>query len=383
MDYATITGDYPALMEIKLMAGEPLDILYGNPQTLSRYFAGGWILPAEDLPNIDAIKADMYPNIRDALSYKGKLIGLSYFTTTSRMVAVNLKAYNALGYTEDDYPATWDELYDQLCEIREKGVEHAFLPMWYSLFDGTNYTFISEVENRGGHVAHPETHEPMLTVDGQGGDTLRDWKRIYNDGLVPKECVGYSYPELLDSWASGKYIFGVMQAYDLEHYNDPEYSTFAGYCDFIPYQGQPWGMVYAAAYLMTNRERSPEHTDDVMRAFSWYGWKDHEGETFVGQRWMNESMLFSAYKSVMEHPDTKAIISDSISNPDKADALIELYRHTPYPKGTFNVVWSAELMVWLLETLEKFLIDDLPVDETIEAINTKINELNAEYGISG
>ena len=73
VDYATVTGDYPAIMEQNLMAGAELDVLYANPSQAGRYFDGGWIMPAETLPNIDAIKADMYPNILDAWSYKGQL----------------------------------------------------------------------------------------------------------------------------------------------------------------------------------------------------------------------------------------------------------------------------------------------------------------------
>ena len=82
VDYATVTGDYPAIMEQNLMAGAELDVLYANPSQAGRYYDGGWILPADELPNIDAIRADMYPNILEAWTYKGKLLGLSYFVST-------------------------------------------------------------------------------------------------------------------------------------------------------------------------------------------------------------------------------------------------------------------------------------------------------------
>ena len=96
VDYATVTGDYPALMEQNLMAGAELDVLYANPSQAGRYFDGGWIMPAETLPNIDAIKADMYPNILEAWSYKGQLLGLSYFVSTRGVMHVNLKKYYEL-----------------------------------------------------------------------------------------------------------------------------------------------------------------------------------------------------------------------------------------------------------------------------------------------
>src|SRR3954451_7852832 len=72
IDYATVTGDYPAIMEQNLMSGAELDVLYANPSQACRYFDGGWVMPAESFEEIEAIKADMYPNIREAWTYKGK-----------------------------------------------------------------------------------------------------------------------------------------------------------------------------------------------------------------------------------------------------------------------------------------------------------------------
>jgi ABC-type glycerol-3-phosphate transport system substrate-binding protein len=383
VDYTTIAGDYPTLIETQLVAKEPLDIIYAFPEQAIRYYEGGWVVPADNLPNIGAIKADMYPNVLNELTYKGKLLGLSYFISVRGLVMVNLKAYKKLGFTEADYPATWDELYDQLYEFKDKGMKHAFLPWWVNDYFGAPWAFVWEVLDRGGMLADPETHQPMVTVDGPAGDTLRDWKRILNDGLVAKEVLGYSLTENDAAFCSGEYIYSPQQSYDIKRYNDPLYSKFAGYCDFLPYQGHPWGSLNPALYLMVDRPRNPEFTGDVMRFWSWYGWKDQDGKTFVGQRWVRESALFSAYKSVMESPESEALFKDALANPDKQDALLEVYKNALFPKGVQQVVWGPQFLQWLAETLQKFLVDDLPVDKTIEDIGNKIDELNTTYGVGG
>ena len=97
VDYATVTGDYPSIMEKSLIAKAELDMLYANPSSAVRYYEGGWILPASELPNAQEIADGMYPNIREAWSYKGKLLGLSYFVSTRGMMAVNLDKYEARG----------------------------------------------------------------------------------------------------------------------------------------------------------------------------------------------------------------------------------------------------------------------------------------------
>ena len=51
VDYGTVTGDYPAIMERNLMAGGQLDMLYGNPSQAARYFDGGVYGALDDYKN--------------------------------------------------------------------------------------------------------------------------------------------------------------------------------------------------------------------------------------------------------------------------------------------------------------------------------------------
>ena len=383
VDYATVTGDYPAIMEQNLMAGAELDVLYANPSQAGRYFDGGWIMPAEALSNIDEIKADMYPNILDAWTYKGQLLGLSYFVSTRGVMHVNLKKYYELGFTDADFPANWDALYDQLYEMRDKGLEQPFLPHWINEWYGISWAFDFEVMNRGGQVAHPDNHAPLLTTDADGAayKTLEDWKRIWNDGLVPEEVLTYNESSYIDAYASGRYVFSPQQLYDLETFNREDRSQIVGHASLLPYQGQSWGLLDSAVYLMTSRERGDGHTDDVKRFASWYGYQDQTGNVFVGNRWMQESMLFSGYKSVMESDAAAERMKNALAREQDIAAVLEVYAATPYPKGIWSVVWAEEFNSWLKETLQEFLQDDGDIIETIEAINEEIADLNKKYGL--
>ena len=383
VDYATVTGDYPALMETNLIAGAELDILYANPSQAARYYDGGWVMTAESLPNIDAIKADMYPNILEAWTYKGELTGLSYFVSTRGVMHVNLEKYYELGYTDDDFPATWDELYDQVYEMRDKGLDQPLLPHWINEWYGISWGFVFEVMNRGGEIADPETHAPVMdTAEGSPAwATLEDWKRVWNDKLVPEEVLTYNESAYIDAYASGRYVFSPQQLYDLETFNREDRSQIAGQASLLPYQGQSWGLLDSAVYLMTSRERSDAHTADVQAFANWYGFEDQNGEVFVGQRWMQESMLFSGYKSVMESEATAERMAAALARPEDIPAVLEVYAATPYPKGIWNVVWSEELNSWMRDELQEFLLNDGDIGEMLTAINEKIDELNSKYGI--
>jgi Bacterial extracellular solute-binding protein len=383
VDYATITGDYPAIMERILIAGGQLDVLYGNPATASRYFDGGWIAPADELPTFNEIKADFLPNLWNASTYKGKLLGLSYFATTRGAIHVNLKAYQEAGMSDTNFPKSWDELYDQVFALHDKGIATPILPHWFSDFYGISWAFLFEVLNRGGNVADDETHKPALTTDknGPGYKTLLAWKKLWNDKIVPAEVLTYDEAAFIGAYASGRYVFSPQQLYELQTFNTHGQSQIAGYDTLLPVQGQSWGLINHALYLMTNRKRPDAVTDDVKKFTSWYGFKDETGKIATAQRWMQTSMLFSAYKSVMNSSDVEARIKQAVARPEDSKVVLDIYNATPFPKGAWLVTWSEEYNSWLKDSLSSFLVQDGDITAMINASNAKIKELNEKYGI--
>lgn len=383
VDYATVTGDYPALMEQNLMSGAELDLLYANPSQAGRYFDGGWITPAEDLPEVAAIKADLLPNLRDAWTYKGRLLGLSYFVSTRGAMHVNLKAYKAAGLGDADFPKDWDALYAQMYALKDKGVAQPYLPAWFAEWYGISWAFVFEVLNRGGQIADGETHKPALTTDADGPamKTLAAWKKVWNDKLVPEEILTYNESAFIEAYASGRFVFSPQQIYDLETFNRKDRSQIAGEASLLPYQGQSWGVLDSAMYLMTSRKRPDALTQDVKRFASWYGWKDQNGDIAVGSRWMQESMLFSGYRSVMESPATAERMRAALARPQDVKAVLDVYAATPYPKGIWSVVWAEELNSYLREQLSNYLLEDGDAEEVVEGINEQIESLNSKYNI--
>jgi len=383
VDYGTVTGDYPAIMERNLLAGGQLDMLYGNPSQAARYFDGGWIAPADELAAFNEIKADFLPNVWNASTYKGKLLGLSYFATTRGTIHVNLKAYQAAGMSDKDFPKGWDELYDQVFALHGKGVATPLLPHWFSDWYGISWAFVFEVLNRGGNVADDDTHKPTLTTDKNGPayKTLASWKKLWNAKIVPAEVLTFDEAAFIAAYGSGRYVFSPQQLYDLETFNAKGQSQIAGYDTLLPVQGQPWGLINHALYLMTSRKRPDAVTEDVRKFTSWYGFKDETGRIAVAERWMQASMLFSAYRSVMESPETAARIKKAVARPEDYKVVLDIYNASPFPKGVWLVTWSEEYNSWLKDSLSNFLVQDGDINTMINASNTKIKELNEKYGI--
>jgi hypothetical protein len=102
-------------------------------------------------------------------------------------------------------------------------------------------------------------------------------------------------------------------------------------------------MIASALYLMTTRKRPSAVTDDVEKFTSWYGFKDETGKIAIGQHWMRESMLFSAYKSIMDSPETEARIKQAVVRPSDYKIVRDIYNSTPFPSSIWKVTWSAPI----------------------------------------
>lgn len=378
VDYATVThGDYPTLMEKALIAKDKLDIIYANPPTAVRFLEAGWIVPANDIPNFQEALNDMYPNVKDAWTYKGKVLGMSYFLSTRGMMMVNLKRQKELG-VDTQQPKNWDEFYAQILELNKKGVKDVYLPHWFNEFYGISWAFVWEVLNRGGRVIDDKTFAPQLDVNGPAGKTLNAWKAIFNAKMVPQEVLSYNEGSLVEGFGSGRYLYSTQAAYQLAVLNDPAKSKIAGSVSFLPYQGASWGLLDSALYLRTARARSPALDEDVKRFQSWYGYKDQDGKVAVGQRWAESSMLFSGYKSVMENPATEAAFKKSLVKPGDYQALLEVYSNTPAPEF-WKTIWAEEFNSFLRQRLGRFLLNNEPTSVVIKDLNDKINQLNKKY----
>lgn len=240
-----------------------------------------------------------------------------------------------------------------------------------------------EVLNRGGTLADAETHKPTISTEETSPEykTLAAWKKLWKSGMIPEEVFTYTEAAYIDAFASGRYVFSPQQIYDIETFNRPGRAQVAGHVSLLPYAGQPWGLIDSGIYVMSNRKREQALTDDVKKFVSWYGFQDETGKIAIAQRWMQENMLFSGYKSVMDSPETAERIKKAIVRPEDYQAILDVYKNTPFPKGIWSVTWSEEFNPWLKENLASFLLDDGDIVELLESMTAKIEELNGKYGI--
>jgi multiple sugar transport system substrate-binding protein len=59
--YELVSGDYHPVAETKMTGGQHIDMMYAEEDHIARWNAADWARDLEGLPDIDAVKASMFP----------------------------------------------------------------------------------------------------------------------------------------------------------------------------------------------------------------------------------------------------------------------------------------------------------------------------------
>jgi multiple sugar transport system substrate-binding protein len=106
VDYELVSGEYHAIAETKMMAGQHIDMMYSEEDHLVRWWRAKWVRDIEDIPGVPAIKATMFEaNVRDLSLPDGKLGGLPYYSGFNSFV-FNARHLEKAGLQP---PTTWGE----------------------------------------------------------------------------------------------------------------------------------------------------------------------------------------------------------------------------------------------------------------------------------
>ena len=227
------SGDYGAVMETKLVSGRASTC---SAPSAARPRAGSppqWIRPIDDMPELDKIQKEEFPGIgADALSWPDhKRIGLTYYNGGPYCMFRNEKVLAAGGYkataNPGDYPQTWEDIYKQAVDLKKKGiVENPILPTWFKSWTGTPWALYAHCASEGDGLVDddmkatfgPDT--PILRV-------LSDWKRWWDEELVPRAILTWQEPQMASSWMKGLHAFHYQSDYNSFAYSDPKNGEFA------------------------------------------------------------------------------------------------------------------------------------------------------------
>jgi multiple sugar transport system substrate-binding protein len=382
VDYQTITGDYPAIMDNFHIAQQQLDMAYANPATLARWQVPGWVNDLEAWWDVDDARGEMYEGVRQSLTIGDRLYGLPYFVSIRGTLCANMTVLDKAGITAEDFPTTWDELYAQLRQLQADGVTEGppFLPHWFAsgVWFGISWGYLMECLNRGA-VLFDDTNTPVF--DEKSLAILQEWRTLLEEGIVPETVFTMGEADWIDAFNTGQYAYSPQQIYDLKVFNDPARSQVAGQVVPVPVVEQPWGIIDEGIYTVPKRAND---TDDKLarkyRLAGFFGYRDQieGGELFVAKRWAIEAALNSGYTAILQDPEVIEAYNAWLPDPELLGVLEGIVN-----AGTFPLVWQTfwweDWNAQAMSELPKAVLGQTPVEDVHAALKTLAEELVTRY----
>src|ERR1700744_157843 len=298
--YELVSGDYHPVAETKLTGGQHIDMLYAEEDHIARWHAAEWTRDLEGLPDIDAIKAGMFPVSVQSMSLPdGKLAGLPYYA-----------GHNAFIYNEEHLqkagiaapPDSWDALIDACRKLKKDGISDApYNSAWGQKWPELSWSIFSCWYSEGAKVFDDNFD---LVVDEPFKKVLEVHRALYKEGLVAGDIMTLP-DEGVPSYATGRHTFMILHDYDQKVANDPKLSNAAGKVKNALLPGKTHStFAWTAVYMMG---KQPVDVDRAWSLVRFFGGKAKDGQYHVIKRWALEFSLGSGYKEVIS--DHKVLAS--------------------------------------------------------------------------
>jgi multiple sugar transport system substrate-binding protein len=366
VEYELVPGEYHAIAETKMIAGQHIDMMYSEEDHLVRWHRAGWIRDVEGLPGLEEIKAGMYPvNVHNMTLPDGKLGGLPYYTGFNSFVC-NQKH---LDKAKLEPPATWDELLDQCRKLKKDGIaEHPYISAWQQQWASLSWSLFSIWYSEGAKV-FDANNDPVF--DAAFRKVLDLHRTLYEEELVVPDIFTLQQ-EAVPNFASGAHTYMVVHEYDQKVFNDPALSQIAGACKNAIMPGATRStFIWTALYLMGSKPIDVERAWNLQQFF---GGKAKDGQYHVIKRWALEFGLGTPYKEVIQDPEVQAAFSKW-----KDMAVAGKQQETATTRDVAKTMWFPEWDWYMMAEAQDFIRGEQSADELTDKLHAKATELKKLY----
>jgi multiple sugar transport system substrate-binding protein len=366
VNYELVPGEYHAVAETKLIAGQHVDMMYSEEDRIVRWNRAGWTRSLDGLPGLDEIKAKMFPvNVHNMSLPDGTLGGLPYYTGFNSFVC-NQKHLDA---AKLEPPATWDEFLEQCRKLKKDGIaEYPYISAWGRQWASLSWSLFSIWYSEGAKV-FDERFDPVF--DDAFRRVLELHRTIYKEELIPQDVfthIGESVP----NFASGQHTYMVVHEYDQKVFNTPEMSQIAGACRNAIMPGATRStFIWTAVYQMGARPVDEERVWNLMQFF---GGKAKDGRYHVAERWALEFGLGTPHKEVIESPEVQKAFSAW-----KDMTVATRQQETATTRDVAKTMWFPEWDWYMMGEVQDYIRGSGSTDELVDKLQKKAVELKQLY----
>jgi multiple sugar transport system substrate-binding protein len=366
VNYELVPGEYHAVAETKLIAGQHIDMMYSEEDRIVRWNRAGWTRDVEGLPGLEDIKAKMYEvNIKNMSLPDGKLGGLPYYAGFNSFVC-NQKHLDAAGI---EPPATWDELIEQCRKLKQDGVsEYPYISAWTRQWPTLSWSLFAIWYSEGAKV-FDENNEPAF--DDAFRKVLEMHRQLYEEELVVPDIMTLQ-GEAVPNFATGQHTYMVVHEYDQKVFNTPDMSQIAGACQNALMPGATRStFIWTAVYQMGAKTVDELRAWDLMQFF---GGMAKDGNYYVAKRWALEFGLGTPHKEVIEDPEVQAAYSQW-----KDLDVSKQQQETATTRDVAKTMWFPEWDWYMMGEVQDYIRGQQSTDEVIDKLHAKAVELKKLY----
>ncbi|MEZ5667352.1 MAG: extracellular solute-binding protein [Alphaproteobacteria bacterium] len=366
VNYELVPGEYHAVVETKLIAGQHIDMMYSEEDRILRWNRAGWTRSLDGLPGLDAIKANMYDvNVRNMSLPDGSLGGLPYYTGFNSFVC-NQNHLDAAGL---EPPASWEELMDQCRKLKKDGIaEYPYISAWTRQWPTLSWSLFAIWYSEGAKV-FDANNDPDFGPEFRA--VLEMHRKMYEEELVVPDIMTLQ-GEAVPNFATGQHTYMVVHEYDQKVFNTPDMSQIAGACRNAIMPGKTRStFIWTAVYQMGANPIDELRAWDLMQFF---GGKAKDGNYYVARRWALEFGLGTPHKEVIE----SAEVQESFSQwKDMAVATQQL--ETATTRDVAKTMWFPEWDWYMMGEVQDYIRGEQSTDELIDKLHAKAVEVKSLY----
>ena len=366
VNYELVPGEYHAVVETKLIAGQHIDMMYSEEDRILRWNRAGWSRSLDGLPGLDEIKANMYDvNVHNMSLPDGSLGGMPYYTGFNSFVC-NQNHLDAAGI---EPPATWDELLDQCRKLKTDGIsDYPYISAWTRQWPTLSWSLFAAWYSEGAKV-FDENFDPAF--DENFRKILEVHRTLYDEELVVPDIMTLQ-GEAVPNFATGQHTYMIVHEYDQKVFNTPELSQIAGACRNAIMPGKTRStFIWTAVYQMGANPVDELRAWDLMQFF---GGKAKDGKYHVATRWALDFGLGTPHKEVIESPEVQAAFSQW---KDLGVATQQL--ETATTRDVAKTMWFPEWDWYMMGEMQDYIRGEQSTDEVIDKLHAKAVELKGLY----
>ena len=361
-------NDHPTKLTTMFAAGEKIDVSQSSPFSFPNFVEQGLVEPIDGLPGADEYVKDFTPFTKQVATYKGKTMGLPYFS------AIWVWNYNEELLEKAKLAkafASYDEFTEHCVKAKKDGVCR-YPVLWVAgvgleQLPGTWYQM---TWNRGGRFFDAQGN-PMLGPGSIARETLKWWANTFEKGLdiSDPESLKVQFTQSAKAFGAGQNLYrGPNHHYGLNVANDPAQSPKAGKIKVhgSPGDGKTIGVTHV--YFLTTANRDKEW---AWKLLQYLGGRSKNGEYTQAHALAKDAMLGSGYQSVMN--------SDSVKKGwapwGDPDAILRMWNNAAYIGEVCSSVyqpwhfpWTDQLNIEVQKTLTGQITADQCCDNLVKGI---------------